>query len=350
MGTSIVLIAAWALGVFSPTEAPNAAVQARAGVPAPAASGPGTQQTPANGTPAVARGYDVSAVMAGAAAVLDLVKSTRQDTTVGGPGAYPFFETNLNNLERSATAVVNGADLAPAAAAAKNNVLFNDLANTANSAIDIGSRPRMTSQSRAKFEQIAVTLRTISDRLMGIVLPVAAASTPAPETAAAPLPPAKKVAADTIELVHITMRDTSYVGPRMHTFLVTELRVLERAAQSVADDGGRDPAALVAKTYALGSALQETADYAAGISRRPDETTQARDKSDQMASALRALILRLARVFPATAVRAPPTAGVRIISSPNAKSTVQGSIVVKIDGRWVDVVSSPKIVGVGSEM
>ena len=77
---SIVLIAIWALGVMRPVSVLDAALVPKA---------PDASERP------VGRGYDVSALTAAANAVLELVKSVREDRTEGGSSAFPFFETNI---------------------------------------------------------------------------------------------------------------------------------------------------------------------------------------------------------------------------------------------------------------
>ena len=234
---------------------------------------------------------------AAASAALELVRSTfpvdaRDDLT-----SHTFLASNVDALQRAAQAVIDDDGTDAAAAPRKINVLVHDLTNAANTAVNIAGRPRQTPQIKRKFEQFATALRAISSDLLAMTLPVTAGNAPASRTAISDASPGKEAAAAALDLAQSTRRDDTYVGPRLHTFLATNLTTLERAAQAVVDDDGRTATATTAKLYALSSALEATAKNAVDISGRPNETAEAKSKSQQLATAARTISARLDAVL-----------------------------------------------------
>ena len=228
---------------------------------------------------------------AAATAALELVRSTfpidaRDDLT-----SHTFLASNVDALQRAAQAVIDDDGTDAAAAPSKINVLVHDLTNAANTAVNIAGRPRQTPQIKRKFEQFATALRAISSDLLAMTLPVSAGN--ASRTAISDASPAKQAAAAALDLAQSTRRDDTYVGPRLHTFLGTNLTTLERAAQAVIDDDGRTATATTAKLYALSSALDATAKNAVDIGGRSNETAETKSKSKQLNTAARTISARL---------------------------------------------------------
>jgi hypothetical protein len=234
---------------------------------------------------------------AAASAVLELVRSTfpvdaREDLT-----SHTFLASNVDALQRAAQAVIDDDGTDAAAAPRKINLLVHDLTNVANTAVNIAGRPRETPQIKRKFEQFASAVRAISAELLAITLPVTAGNAPGFRDAISGAIPGKEAAAAALELAQSTRRDETYVGPRLHTFLLTNLTTLERAAQAVLDDEGRTATATTAKLYALSSALEATAQNAVDISGRPNETAEAKSKSQRLVMATRTISIRLDAVL-----------------------------------------------------
>jgi hypothetical protein len=107
--------------------------------------------------------------------------------------------------------------------------------------------------------------------------------------AAAPKLSPKAAAQVALEIVKATNLDTAWVGPDAHPGLAISLGGLERAAQAVATDDGRNPLATNSKNLAFYEALNGTADYATSIASRGVETADSKQKSRNLASKLRDL-------------------------------------------------------------
>jgi hypothetical protein len=256
------------------------------------------QQTPP--APASPRGVSTGAAgstspKAAALAALAVVRATfPNDDAAGDLKAHTFLATTVGDMRSNAQAVIDDDGTDPAAAARKINAVLNDLTNTANTAESIASRPRETPLEKQKLQRFATALRAIAADLVTATLPVAPANTAGsfarPNVGASP---EKKAAAAALEIARATLSDTTYVGPRLHTFLTTNLRTLERAAQAVSDDDGGTEGATTQKVLALASALEATIKNARDIAGRSDDTPEAKRKSLQLATDLQAVSAQL---------------------------------------------------------
>jgi len=109
----------------------------------------------------------------------------------------------------------------------------------------------------------------------------------APRQFAVDVPPEKWAAAAALDLVPVTLRDSGYVGPAIHTGLLDDLNTLQQTARAVADYDGADRATAKAKKDAFAAAFRAAMNRATAIGNRNDETAEGREKSRQLATRLR---------------------------------------------------------------
>ena len=125
--------------------------------------------------------------------------------------------------------------------------------------------------------------------LVGVFL--AAALSACPQNSqlrpSSPLPTVTSAAGAALVIVQDILRDSAYVSPRLHWGLFDNLQNLNRAAQAVSDDDGKDAAASELKEAAFTSALQRTIRNAETIGTRASETEDAKEKSYALAAKLR---------------------------------------------------------------
>lgn len=99
---------------------------------------------------------------AAAAAAIDIVKSTFQNTDFVGPSAHPGLSISLTKLERAARAVSEDDGRRPAATTTKNIAFYEALSETADYATSISERQVETAEARARARELASKLRSLS--------------------------------------------------------------------------------------------------------------------------------------------------------------------------------------------
>ncbi len=109
---------------------------------------------------------------------------------------------------------------------------------------------------------------------------------------------AKKAADAALDIVEDTLRDTSYVGPRLpgsgprsgpHWGMFDLLENLNRAARAVSGDDGNNPASMREKEAVFSNALQRAIRNADAIAGRSDEREVVKEKSRALATRLRSI-------------------------------------------------------------
>jgi hypothetical protein len=207
--------------------------------------------------------------------------------------AHTFLMTTVDRAQQAAEAVVNDDGRDPAGVPAKSTALITALAYAADASANVASRPRTAPSTTHLLEQFTSTLREQSTALAAIVLPV---STVASTSIVAK--PARRVAADVLDLARTTRGDASFVGPHAHTFLATSLDTLERAARSLVSDDGASASATAARKDAVSSAISTTANVASDIASRAADAAGARQRAAGLAASLRALAIQLDAATP----------------------------------------------------
>ena len=99
---------------------------------------------------------------AAAAAALDIVQSTLQDTGFVGPAAHPGLAISLNRLERAARAVSDDDGRISGASTTKNVEFYEALNATADYATSIAGRGVESPDARARSRALATKLRSLS--------------------------------------------------------------------------------------------------------------------------------------------------------------------------------------------
>ncbi len=130
-------------------------------------------------------------------------------------------------------------------------------------------------------------------------------------------PAPQMVAAGILDLVQSTLADDSSVSLDELTYPITGLHHVQRFAQAVVNDDGRNPAALAANCIEIINALGNTADLATHIASRPGGPRLSPPRFEQLAAALRAKAAELAAVvMPAPAVTSI------IVSTPGHRAAI----------------------------
>src|SRR5262245_16417755 len=98
-----------------------------------------------------------------------------------------------------------------------------------------------------------------------------------------------EAASGVLALIDSTRKDIAYVGPNTHPGLNVRFNNLERVAKAVEEDDGTRPAATEDKTNRFRKALNETAEFVLRLAGDSRESSDARQKSVELNSKLRAL-------------------------------------------------------------
>ena len=98
-----------------------------------------------------------------------------------------------------------------------------------------------------------------------------------------------EAASAVLALIESTRKDIAYVGPNTHPGLNVRFNNLERVAKTVVEDDGTRPAATEDKTDRFRKALNETAEFVLRLAGDSRESPDARQKSVELDSKLRAL-------------------------------------------------------------
>jgi beta-lactamase regulating signal transducer with metallopeptidase domain len=131
-----------------------------------------------------------------------------------------------------------------------------------------------------------------------------------------PLTPSN-VTADILKLVNSALADESLAVLDEVQRPITGLHHLQRLAQAVADDEGRNPAVQAASYAEIINALKNTATFASNITSAPRGAQLSKQKIDQLAMALRERAEDLAEVTMPT-----PRVSTVIVSTPERRAAV----------------------------
>lgn len=222
--------------------------------------------------------------------ILEMVQSALADEATRALDEVRRPITGLRHIQRHAQAVLDDNGRDTAALAANYLEVINALANIADLAINVASRPPEAGLSPQRLRQLAARMREQNAALSAMLLPVLRSGgdpTPAHDAA--------RVALD---IALAARDDTRFVTATRHPWLYTELVTLERAARSCASDDGTDPQATL-KLHLLGRSIQTTANQADQIAGRNNEPPDERRKATELAASLRNISGRLDGSYPA---------------------------------------------------
>lgn len=269
---------------------------------------PGTASSEAPAIPAMQIAYaSATDAMAAprmvAAGILELATAALADEDPVPLSQFEGVARTLNSVQRRAREVIGHDGRNLASLAEKYTGLINELGYAANAAMGASgsSRPRL---STPRLQQLAADLRARAAELADAALPVADGTSAEANSAALPVAVAARDIAST------ALADTSFVGPRLHTWLVEELSTLQRAARSVLADDGRNPRAATTKRYALLSSARSTTRNAYAIADRAGESEATRDKAKNLAMSLRDLDSQLEQLTARSLVRVAAPVGI----------------------------------------
>jgi len=98
---------------------------------------------------------------AAAAVALEIIQATRQNTAFVGGSAHPGLAVSLNNLERTAQAVVEDDGTGPARTEGRISAFMKAMRDTIDFANSIADRRADSSDSRARSRELADKLRSL---------------------------------------------------------------------------------------------------------------------------------------------------------------------------------------------